>query len=114
MCTSGGYSWFHEINVQDGSRLDSPSFDINSDKEIMFNETPDDGDEILNDVIKINDEGSIKYYPPSRVKIEGMAFSPVIVTSKKKEGKILGTSQGNFKIIDEKRQRIGIFYWRKR
>jgi Tfp pilus tip-associated adhesin PilY1 len=114
MCTSGGYSWFHEINVQDGSRLDSPSFDINSDKEIMFNETPDEGDEILNDVIKINDEGSIKYYPPSRVKIEGMAFSPVIVTSKKKEGKILGTSQDNFKIIDEKRQRIGIFYWRKR
>jgi len=114
MCVSGGYSWFHEIDVSDGSRLQTPAFDINLDKEIKFNEMLDDGTEALNDVFKVNHDGIVEYLAPSRLRIEGMAFSPAIVTSEKKEGKILGTSEGNFKIIDEKRQRIGVFYWRKR
>ncbi|MCB9480964.1 MAG: hypothetical protein H6680_03950 [Desulfobacteraceae bacterium] len=114
MCVSGGYSWFHEIDATDGSRLDSPAFDISGDREIKFNEIQEDDTEVLNDVFRVTTGDTTEYLAPSRVKIQGMAFPPVVVTSEKKEGKLLGTSDGSFKIIDEKRQRLGVFYWRKR
>lgn len=109
MCTSGGYSWFHELDVCDGSRPCYPVFDINSDSEIKFN-----NEETLNDILKVETDGEYKYVAPSRIKIEGMGFAPAIVTSEGEEAKILSTSEGKINMISEKRQRLGIYYWRLR
>ncbi|MDY0132899.1 MAG: PilC/PilY family type IV pilus protein [Desulforegulaceae bacterium] len=114
MCTSGGYSWFHELDISSGSRLSSPAFDINRDNKIKSNEINEDNEEKLNDVLKVEIDGEYKYLSPSRLKLSGMVFAPAIVTSEDKEAKILGTSEGKINIISEKRQRLGMYYWRIR
>ncbi len=105
-CTGGGTSMVHEIDACDGSRLNSPQFDVNN--EGMINH---------HDLIEIDDPdnpGQKILVPPTSKGYDGLLHLPVIVTMPNKtvEMKIFSSSAGTTERLFEKAEG-GFYYWRE-
>ncbi|MBU1419949.1 MAG: hypothetical protein KKI15_15810 [Proteobacteria bacterium] len=103
-CSGGGNSILHEIDAVDGSRLSSPSFDINGDGII------DD-----NDMLDLDGDGVGDVAPSGRM-FSGMLHTPVIVgdPDNPRELKIFSSSAGTTEIVWETKEKDGVYYWRER
>lgn len=105
-CSGGGKSIIHEMDVCDGSRTDTPSFDINEDGII---------DE--NDLINIGTPEDPVMVPPTGILYDGMLHTPVIVTDpdedKEREMKIFSSSSGTTEVVWERQEKTGLHYWRE-
>ncbi|NOX33910.1 MAG: hypothetical protein GXP56_09265 [Deltaproteobacteria bacterium] len=105
-CTGGGTSMVHEIDACDGSRLDSPQFDINMDGVID-----------KNDMVSItdpNDSTKTILVPPTGKGYDGLLHPPIIITmpNKQVEMKIFSSSAGTTERLFEKADG-GFYYWRE-
>ncbi|PIE74829.1 MAG: hypothetical protein CSA18_03335 [Deltaproteobacteria bacterium] len=116
MCKAGGYSWFHELDYCDGSRPDKPAFDLDTDGKLSFPLLDEDGDiKELNDMLLYTGTGADQIIAPSRVRFEGMLFAPAVadipgdITIKQ-----INSSTQVIQTVRERRERVGVFYWRQR
>ncbi len=108
-CTGGGKSIIHEMDACDGSRMTKPVFDI-------------DGNGYINDLdlidVGITDtDGNAVLVPPTGIMKDGMLHTPVIVgdpnEKQDREMKIFSSSSGDTKILWEKKEKTGFYYWRE-
>jgi type IV pilus assembly protein PilY1 len=106
-CTGGGTSLVHEMDACDGSRLDTPHFDINMDGVV------DSKDMIL--ITDPNDPTKQIWVPPTGKGYDGLLHPPIIVTMptrKNIELKIFSSSAGTTERLFEKSEG-GFYYWRE-
>jgi len=99
-CSCGGYSYVHEIDACDGSRLSSPAFDIDEDGTID-----------ANDKVSYNGET----YVPSGMSFEGKLQSPAILKKKDSDTEIkyFSSSTGEIVTMTEKAAKVGVTYWKE-
>lgn len=105
-CTGGGYSMVHEMDACDGSRLDTPQFDINMDGVIDSND--------LIEIDDPNNPGQKILVPPTGKGYDGLLHPPIIVTMPDRavEMKIFSSSAGTTERLFEKAEG-GFYYWRE-
>ena len=104
-CSTGGYSYVHELDACSGARLSSAVFDINADK--LINES---------DMVTIADPDNYGEYisvAPTAIRFEGRLQPPAILMAPptKTEIKYFSTSAGNIVTQREKGEQRGMFYW---
>ncbi len=104
-CSTGGYSYVHELDACSGARLSSAVFDINADK--LINEA---------DMVTIADPDTYGNYisvAPTAIRFEGRLQPPAILMAPptKTEIKYFSTSAGNIVTQREKGEQRGMFYW---
>lgn len=105
-CTGGGTSIVHELDPFDGSRLDTPQFDIT-----------DDGEVNRTDLVEIpdpNDPSKTILIPPSGIGYDGLLHPPIIldIPGKPPEMKIFSSSAGTTQRLFEKASG-GFYYWKE-
>lgn len=103
-CSGGGNSILHEIDAVDGSRLNSPAFDINGDGVI------DD-----HDLLDLDGDGIGDVAPTGKM-FSGMLHTPVILDdpNNPRELKVFSSSAGSTEVIWETKEKDGVYYWRER
>lgn len=106
-CTGGGKSIVHEMDLCDGGRTSTASFDINGDG--LIND---------NDMITITDNnGDTITVAPTGVLYEGLLHTPVVVKDpdeeRERELKIFSSSSGTTEILWENSTETGLSYWRE-
>ncbi|PIE73471.1 MAG: hypothetical protein CSA20_02825 [Deltaproteobacteria bacterium] len=114
-CAGGGWSIINEFDAKDGSRPDSPAFDVTgaeSDGKILVN---------ASDQIKLTEGGEVKYVAATGILKPGggilhLSESSIIELpgqGPKLEKKILSSSSGKNVEIVERAPRRGITFWRE-
>ncbi len=107
-CSTGGYSYVHELDACSGARLSSAVFDINADK--IVNQ---------DDMISIADpddpDGDPITVAPTAIRFEGRLQPPAILLAPPTDTEIkyFSTSAGNIVTQREQAEQRGMFYWRQ-
>ena len=99
-CSLGGYSFVHEVDACDGSRLPSPVFDIDDDGEVDFQ-----------DKVPYNNDDRV----PSATRYDGKLQPPAITrkSSGDEEVKYFSSSTGEIETLTEEAARMGVIFWKE-
>lgn len=111
VCSSGGYSWFNEVEACTGSRASIVLFDVDDNRKLETAKQNDAGEWVYGDSLIVEDT----VCEVSRTRVEGMMFNPKILKGDENDIKISSTSQlDSIRVITERREGDGLFYWRQR
>jgi type IV pilus assembly protein PilY1 len=103
-CTAGAESIVQEIDANSGGRLNSPTFDLNSDKTIG-----------AGDYVNIkNPDGSDNWVAPSGIERPGRMQPPAILRINNNiEAKYFSSSNASIQMVTEKAEKRGVYFWKQ-